>query len=178
MVLRNHEQHHLDCCRHTGKIKLIQYLESMLGGSYTWLEMFYRCNLLTCRGLAPSTVSLTGSRDRGDDYKRDGEYWDEAADEESIWAASWKNQQSERAPSDDSVQPGHLPSLIRVFAVRMRKAWTLSYPLSAQRRLWSDWSDAQTDLSLRWAHSHIVGFVTRRLNYATFGNNPGEESVS
>ena len=23
--------------------------------------------------------------------------------------------------------------------------------------------DAQTDLSLRWAHSHFVGFVTRRL---------------
>ena len=26
-----------------------------------------------------------------------------------------------------------------VFAVRMKKAWVLSYPLSAQRRLWSDW---------------------------------------
>ena len=34
-------------------------------------------------------------------------------------------------------QPGHPPSLIRVFAVRMKKAWVLSYPLSAQRRLWS-----------------------------------------
>ena len=50
-----------------------------------------------------------------------------------------------------------------VFAVRMKKAWTLSYPLSAQRRLWSDWADAQADLSLRWAHSHIVGFATGRL---------------
>ena len=39
------------------------------------------------------------------------------------------------APSEDSDQPGHLPSLIRVFAVRMKKAWVLSYPLSAQRRL-------------------------------------------
>ena len=29
----------------------------------------------------------------------------------------------------------HPPSLIRVFAVRMKKAWVLSYPLSAQRRL-------------------------------------------
>ena len=35
-----------------------------------------------------------------------------------------------------------------------------------QRRLWSDWADAQADLSLRWAHSHFVGFVTRRLNYS------------
>ena len=49
-------------------------------------------------------------------------------------------------------------SLIRVFAVRMKKAWVLSYPLSAQWRLWSDWADAQADLSLRWAHNHIVGF--------------------
>ena len=26
--------------------------------------------------------------------------------------------------------------------------------------------DAQADLSLRWAHTHFVGFVTRRLIYA------------
>ena len=32
-------------------------------------------------------------------------------------------------------QPGHPPSLIRVFAVRMKKPWVLSYPLSAQRSL-------------------------------------------
>ena len=67
------------------------------------------------------------------------------------------------APSEDSDQPGHPPSLIRVFAVRMKKAWVLSYPMSAQRRLWSDWADAQADLSLRWAHSLFVGFVMRRL---------------
>ena len=30
-------------------------------------------------------------------------------------------------------------------------------------RLWSDWADAQAELSLRWAHSHFVGFVTSRL---------------
>ena len=39
------------------------------------------------------------------------------------------------ASSEHSDQPGHPPSLIRVFAVRMKKAWVLSYPLSAQRRL-------------------------------------------
>ena len=38
------------------------------------------------------------------------------------------------SPSEDSDQPGHPPSLIRVFAVRMKKPWALSYPLSAQRR--------------------------------------------
>ena len=67
----------------------------------------------------------------------------------NMWAATWQNQQSDCAPSEDSDQPGHPPSLIRVFAVRMKKAWVLSYPLSAQRRLWSDWADAQADLSLR-----------------------------
>ena len=80
-----------------------------------------------------------------------------------IWAATWQNQQSECAPSEDSDPPGHPPNLIRVFAVRMKKPWVLSYPLSAQRRLWSDWADAQADLSLRWAHTHFVGFVMSRL---------------
>ena len=66
------------------------------------------------------------------------------------------------APSEDSHQPGHPPSLIRVFAVRMKKAWVLSYLSSAQRKLWSDWADVQAYLSLRWAHTHLIGFVTRR----------------
>ena len=69
------------------------------------------------------------------------------------------------APSEDSDQPGHPPSLIRVFAVRMVKAWTLSYPLCAKRRLWSDWADAQADLNLCWAHSHFVDFVMRQLKW-------------
>ena len=68
------------------------------------------------------------------------------------------------APSEDPAQPGHPPSLIRVFVVRMKKAWVHIYQMSAQRRLWSDWADIQTDLSLRWAHSHFVGFVMRRLS--------------
>ena len=58
------------------------------------------------------------------------------------------------APSEDSDQPGHPPSLIRVFAVCMKKAWVLTYPFSA---------DAQADLSLCWAHTHFVGFVMLRL---------------
>ena len=50
-----------------------------------------------------------------------------------IWATTWQNQQNECAPSEDSDQPGH--------------------------RLWLDWADAQADLSLRWVHTHFVGFV-------------------
>ena len=62
------------------------------------------------------------------------------------------------APSETSDQPGHPPNLIRVFAVRMKKTLVLSYPLSSQRRLWSDWADAQADLSLRWAHRSFCWF--------------------
>ena len=60
--------------------------------------------------------------------------------------------------SEDSDKPGRLPSLIRVFDVHRKKHWVLSYPLSAQRRLWSDWADAQADLSLRWAHWSFCWF--------------------
>ena len=62
------------------------------------------------------------------------------------------------APSEDSDHPGHPPSLIRISAVAMKKAWVLSYPLSAQQRLWSDWADAQADLSLRWATMSFCWF--------------------
>ena len=44
-------------------------------------------------------------------------------------------------PAKTQDQPGRPPSLIRVFAVRMKQA----------------------ELSLRWAHSHFVGFVMSRL---------------
>ena len=43
--------------------------------------------------------------------------------------------------------------------------WVAKYPniLHADSEDWSDWADAQADLSLRWAHSHSVGFVMPRL---------------
>ena len=50
-----------------------------------------------------------------------------------------------------------------VFTVRMKKAWVLSYPLSAQRRLMR--------LSLRWAHSHFDGYVIRRLKWEGFATD-------
>ena len=81
------------------------------------------------------------------------------------WAATWQNQQSGCATSEDSDQSGHPSSLNRVFAVHMKKPWVLSYPFSAQRRLWLDWAIAQADLSLRWAHNHVVGFVMSWLKY-------------
>ena len=81
----------------------------------------------------------------------------------SIWAATRQNSTKWLCVSEDSEQPGHPPSLIRVFAICMKKAWILSYPWIAHRRLCSDWADAQADLSLRWVHTHFVGFVMSRL---------------
>ena len=79
-------------------------------------------------------------------------WWSIAVD--TKWA-SWQNRQNVCAPSEGSDQPRHPP---RVFNVRMKKAWVLSYPLSAQRRLRSDWADAQADLSLRWAYIPFCWF--------------------
>ena len=75
-----------------------------------------------------------------------------------------KTNKMTRAPSEDSDQPGHPPiHLIRVFTVCIKNHWALSYPLSVQQRLWSDWVDAQADLSLHWVHRSFVGFVMRQL---------------
>ena len=67
------------------------------------------------------------------------------------------------APSEDSDQPEHPPSLIRVYAVRMNIPWVLSYPLSTQRRLRSDWDlggSAQSDLSLCWVLRTLCLFLS------------------
>ena len=99
-------------------------------------------------------------------------YWREtefkAPDNDSDQKQTWLVRQNEPhrdktnkmacAPSENSDQPGHPPSLIRVFALRLKKAWVLGYLSSAQWRLWSDWADAQADLSLRWAHMPFCWF--------------------
>ena len=80
-----------------------------------------------------------------------------------IWAATRQNQQNGCAPSEDSDQPGHLISLIRVFAVRSVGSLGPKHSSCGQRILWSDWADAQAELSLRWAHTRFVGFVMSQL---------------
>ena len=80
-----------------------------------------------------------------------------------IGATTWQNQQNECAPSEDSDQPRHPPSLIKVFAVCLMGSKGPKISSCGQRRLWSDWADDQADLNLRWAHSHFVGFVMSRL---------------
>ena len=82
----------------------------------------------------------------------------------SKWAATWQNQQNECAPSEDSDQSGHPPSLIRVFAVRSLGSWGPKLSSCGQRRLWSDWADAQADLFSLGAYSfcwscHVVAQI-------------------
>ena len=64
----------------------------------------------------------------------------------SKWATTWQNQQNDCAPSEDSDQPGHPPSLIRVFAVRLMGSLRPKFSSCGQRILWSDWADAQSSL--------------------------------
>ena len=83
---------------------------------------------------------------------------------EIIWAASQQNHQNgmcaqRRLRSSLGIRPVWSESLLSAW----RKLWVLSYRLSAQGRLWSDWADAQPDLRLRWVHMPFVGFVTRQL---------------
>ena len=58
----------------------------------------------------------------------------------------------------DSDQPGHPPSLIRVFAVRMKKAWALtcSYTLNAQQRLRSFCWFCHIAAHLYTHHDHVL----------------------
>ena len=61
------------------------------------------------------------------------------------WTASWQNQQNDCEPSEDSDQPGHPPSLIRV-----RSAW----------------ASAQSDQSIRCAlngYLRTQGFIMRTM---------------
>ena len=73
-----------------------------------------------------------------------------------IWTASCQNQQNDCAPSEDSVQPGHPPSLIRVFAVRSMDKDPVF--------LHADQDSDQTGRMPRRT-GHFVGFVMRRLKY-------------
>ena len=60
------------------------------------------------------------------------------------WSASWQNQQSECMPSEDSDRPGHPPSLIRVFAVRIGSLATIKHTVKTLIRLGrcSGWSES------------------------------------
>ena len=70
-----------------------------------------------------------------------------------LWAqwrlrSAWASAQSDQSS----------PSLIRVFAVHSKCSWGFNVSSCGLRRLWSDWADAQADLSLHWAHMPFFWF--------------------
>ena len=82
------------------------------------------------------------------------------------------------ALSEDSDQPGHPPSLIRVFAVRSMGTWGPNVSSCGQRRLWSDWADSQTDLCLRWAQWPICWSWHAAAHVCIAAESPSVESES
>ena len=81
------------------------------------------------------------------------------------WAAAWQNQQNDTCTQQRlrstlafalNDHPVWSPSLIKAFAVCMKKHWVLGYPSCAQQRLWSVFDECT---------GHFVGFVMQQLNY-------------
>ena len=62
------------------------------------------------------------------------------------------------ATSEDSDQPTHLRSLIRVFADRMCLLQPPGYPMIDKQESLSDWMDKQADLNLCWSHRSYCRF--------------------
>ena len=84
----------------------------------------------------------------------------------SLMALSYEPQRAKttiliRAPNEDSNQPSHPRSLIRVFIVRMKKLCILGYQKCAQWRVCSDCANAQVDLNFCCAHIPKVRFQIR-----------------
>ena len=108
-------------------------------------------NLMLASVAEQASLSLTWSETPEDTFSRDEAHIFFRDD-----ALVRKGRQAQ--PID---QPGNWPTIRpvwSVFAVRMKKPRILSYPLSAQRRLWLDCVDAQADLSLRWANMSFCWF--------------------
>ena len=75
-----------------------------------------------------------------------------------ISAAAWQTNKVTVRPAKTQIKPGHMPSLIRAFNVRSIGSYRPKVSSCGQRRLWSDWADAQAHLSLRWAHVILLVF--------------------
>ena len=62
------------------------------------------------------------------------------------------------ATSEESDQPAHLCSLIRVFADGMSLLQPLGYPKRNKKEPLPYWVDVQADLSLCWSHRSYCRF--------------------
>ena len=94
----------------------------------------------------------------------DNTMWPEDKNENWIWATEWQSQQNSVRPAKTQISLGIRPSWSET---SLCAEWVAKDPsfLHADSEDWSDWADAQADLSLLWAHTHFVGFVMRQLIY-------------
>ena len=70
----------------------------------------------------------------------------------NFWFRTFCYKKEEKKSKRATAWQNHQNNVHPAKTVRTKKLWVLSFPLSAQERLWSDCVDVQTDLSLRWAH--------------------------
>ena len=68
------------------------------------------------------------------------------------WASAWQMYHKTCMTSKDSDQPAHPPSMARVLVYPSLNSLNAVEGTCDQQRLWSDCTDAQADLSLRWSH--------------------------
>ena len=87
--------------------------------------------LLVIIGQKNSCLILSRSKIGGDWFNLKSLWWKTCCNF-NIWACEWQNQQNDLCTSEDSDQPGHPSSLIRVFSIHMKKHWVLNYLLSPE----------------------------------------------
>ena len=81
-----------------------------------------------------------------------------------IWAATWQNQQNGWASSEDSDQHGHPPSLIIVFAVRMKLPTERTAMTLIRLGGCPGWSESSLGAySFCW----LIFFISRMSQYVT-----------
>ena len=95
---------------------------------------------------------------------------------ENSWQHPWLDYRKSGEPRRDKTNKMSVRPANTQISLGIRPVWSES-SLSAWRKLgflatqwahsedWSDWADAQADLSLRWAHNHFVGFVMSWLKF-------------
>ena len=153
-----------------------QCLYCSLPGQYNTSTCYSRnfkhlANLCSWAGQFESNL-VANSEDR---FSRDAAYlqgWKNPK-VESGWKyepAHDKTNKMTCSPSKDLDQPEYPPSLIRVFAVHMKKS-VLSLLMSAQRRLWSEWTDTVKTDQTGWMPRLIWVFAGRTSQSVGFGNS-------
>ena len=81
-----------------------------------------------------------------------------------VWSAAWASAQSDQS-SLCAQWVAKDPSFLHADSHVHLAVYFVQDPsfLHADSEDWSGWADAQADLSLRWAHTYLVGFVMSRL---------------